>query len=82
MAEMAGGRAARYHKQAEHFQNLAEMESEPRAREQLLRLAGEYRELADRGAQRASTQLLGRRAENRKIRGAASRVDDRPLREC
>ena len=78
---VAGDRAARHRKRAEHFQNLAGMESEPRAREQLLRLAGEYRELADRGPQKPSAGLLGPRAANSKIRRAASRVDDRPVRE-
>ncbi|MBV9014671.1 MAG: hypothetical protein JO058_03350, partial [Alphaproteobacteria bacterium] len=72
-AGVAGGRAARYHEQAAHFQNLAQMESEPQAREQLLRLAGEYRELADRGPRRPSAELLGARAENSKIGARLSR---------
>ena len=41
-------RAERYREQADRFQKMAEMEAEPRARERLLELAGQYFALAYR----------------------------------
>jgi hypothetical protein len=40
-------RAARYHERAEHFREIAKMETQPRARARLLELAGEYEQLVD-----------------------------------
>jgi hypothetical protein len=59
MPEPVDGRAARYRRQAEHFQTLAKMEQQPRARARLLELADEYRQLAARGPQKPSAELLG-----------------------
>ena len=81
MAEKTSDRVARHQKQAEHFQNLAEMEAEPRAREQLLGLAREYRFLADMPPRKPSAELLGTGARNGGDNKAVSRVDDRPVRE-
>ena len=48
LARSERNRAARYREQAEHFRQIATMEAQPRARAQLLELAGEYQLLADR----------------------------------
>ena len=47
-ARSTGDRAARYREQAGRFDQMAKMEAQPRARVQLLELAGEYQFLADR----------------------------------
>lgn len=47
-----GDRAERYREQAGRLQRLADMERQPRDRERLLDLAGQYRELADHVAGR------------------------------
>ena len=45
--ELHNNRAAHYVEQAERFQSLAKMETQPRARARLVELADEYRQLAD-----------------------------------
>ena len=45
--ELHNNRAAHYFEQAERFQLLAKMETQPRARARLLELADEYQQLAD-----------------------------------
>ena len=57
-------RAARYHEQAEQFQRLATMETQPRARARLLEIAGQYQELSDIKSRKPSANLLSSRAGN------------------
>ena len=45
--ELHNNRAAHYVEQAERFQLLAKMETQPRARARLVELADEYQQLAD-----------------------------------
>ncbi len=54
-----GNRAERYREQAGRLQHLADMEAQPHARERLLELAGQYRELADHVASRQTRTLPG-----------------------
>jgi hypothetical protein len=46
MPGIASDRAIHYGEQAAQFHRLAKMEKQPRARAQLLQLAGEYQQLA------------------------------------
>lgn len=64
-------RAARYHEQAEHFQRLATMETQPRARARLLEIAGQYQELADI---KSKNHLLPSRAGNHQASRNVSRA--------
>jgi hypothetical protein len=57
-------RAARYREQAEHFQLLAAMETQPRARARLLELACQYEALAAPKPRTTSANLLTPRAGN------------------
>jgi hypothetical protein len=47
LAQSERDRAARYREQVERFREIANMETQPRARARLLGLAGEYEQLAD-----------------------------------
>jgi hypothetical protein len=61
MPGQVSDRAARYRQQAEHFQSLAAMEREPRARAQLLQIANDYGELAQTTTPRPSLSAISGR---------------------
>ena len=68
----ASERAARYAKQAEDFERLAGMETQPRARTRLLGLAADYRRLADTAPRRPAPDSPPARSWNIEAGNAVS----------
>jgi len=64
--------AVHYHQRAAHFNQLASIELQPRARAQLIGLAEEYDRLADDGPRKLSADFLRRGAGNNLGRIAVS----------
>jgi hypothetical protein len=64
MPGVSSERATQYRDQAEHFQLLATVEMQPRARAQLLEIADQYRQLADTEPRKPSAGSPAARARN------------------
>lgn len=69
---VASERGARDREHTQHFQRLAKMETQPRARAQLIELACQHEQIADINPREPSANLLDPRAGNNYGFGAVS----------